>query len=49
MVSFDVIGGLSVVYVFAELVGSEMSSVPFVNVVDCLVEEVFVPIYFHGV
>ena len=49
VVSFEVVGGQSVVYVFAELFGSEMRSVPFVNVVDCLVEEVFVPIYFHGV
>ena len=43
------VAGQSVVYVFAELFGSEVSGVPFVNVVDCLVEEVFVPIYFHGV
>ena len=43
------VGGQSVVYVFAELFGSEMSGVPFVNVVDCFLEEVFVPIYIHGV
>ena len=43
------VGGQSVVHVFAELFGSEMSGVPFGNVVNCLVEEVFVPIYFHGV
>jgi hypothetical protein len=49
MVSFEVVGGQSVVYVFAELFGSEMSGVPYVNVEDCLGEEVFVPIYFHGV
>ena len=35
------VGGQSVVYVIAELFGGEMSSVSFVNVVDCLVEEVF--------
>ena len=43
------VGGQSVVYLFAELFGGDVSSVPFVDVVDCLVEEVFVPIYFHGV
>ena len=37
----------SVVYVFVELFGTEMSCVPFVYVVDCLAEEVFAPIYFH--
>jgi hypothetical protein len=41
VVSFEVVGGQSVVYVIAELFGGEMSSVSFVNVVDCLVEEVF--------
>ena len=41
--------GQSVVYVFAELFGGEVSSVPFVYVVDCLEEEVFVPTYFHGI
>jgi len=49
VVSFEVVRGHSVVYVFAKLFGSEMSSVPFVYAVDCLVKEVFVPIYFHGV
>ena len=43
------VGGQSVVYVFAELFGGEVSSVPFVYVVDCLVAELFVSIYFHGV
>ena len=42
-------GDWSVVDVFAKLLGSEVSSVPFVYVVDCLMEEVFVLIYFHGV
>jgi len=44
-----VVGGQTVVDVFAELFGSEVCSVPFVYVVDCLVKEVSVPIYFHGV
>ena len=43
------VGGQPVVYVFAELFGSEMSSVLLVNVVNSLLEEMFVPIYFHGV
>ena len=42
-------GSQSVVYVFAKLFGSEMSGVTFVNVEDCLVEEVFVSIYCHVV
>ena len=43
------VGGQSILYVFEELFGSEVSGVSFLNVVDCLVEEVCVPIYFHGV
>ena len=43
------VGGQSVVYVFAKLFGSEVCSVPLVYMVDCLVKKVFVPIYFHGV
>ena len=42
------VGGQSIVYVFAEMFGSEMRGVPFVYVVYGLVEEVFVPIHFHG-
>ena len=34
---------------FAEFFGGEMFNVPLVYVVDCLAEEVYVPIYFHGV
>ena len=34
---------------FAELFGGEVCNVSLVYVVDCLAEEVFVPIYFHGV
>ena len=32
-----------------ELFGGEVCGVPFVYVVDFVVEEVFVLIYFHGV
>ncbi len=35
--------------VFAKLFSGEVCIMPFVYVVYCLVEEVFVPIYFHGV
>ncbi len=41
--------GQSIVYMFAELFGSEMRGVPFVSAVDYLVDELFVPIYFDGV
>ena len=46
---FEVVGAQSIVYVFTELFDNELRGVSFVYVVDCLVEEVFVPIYFHGV
>jgi len=49
VVAFEVVGGQTVVYVLEELFGSEMSGVLLVYVEDCLVEEVFVPNYFHGV
>ena len=49
MVTFEVVWGQSVVYVFAKLCGGEVCSALFVYVVDCVVEEVFVFIYFHYV
>ena len=42
-------GGYSVVDVFAELFGGEVCNVLSVHVVYCLVKEVYVLIYFHGV
>jgi hypothetical protein len=44
-----VVGGKSIVYVFAELFGSEVRGVPFVDVVQVSVWEMFMSIYFHGI
>ena len=41
--------GQSVVDVFAESFGGEVCCASFVCVVECVVEEMFVPIYVHGV
>jgi hypothetical protein len=47
--ALEVIGGKSIVYVFAELFGCEVRGVPFVDVVDVSVWEMFMSIYFHGI
>ena len=48
-VSFELVSGQSIMYMLAELFGGEVRGVPFGYVVDCLVQEVFVPVYFHGI
>jgi hypothetical protein len=49
VVSGEVCNGEATHYVVAELFGSEAFRAPFVDVINCVVEKMFVSVYFHGV